>query len=189
MGHRADLLAGAKQCLVEKGYAHTTARDIVAASGTNLASIGYHFGTKEALLNAAVIDSFNDWDDEVANTAKDAVGDDPTPVRRLEGFLTGLLNALAANRSMAVASVHAFAQFEYSDTLRDDLAGVYREARRELAAIVLDLAPEDVDDEAARTVGSLGVSLVNGLVLQSLINADEAPSAADIAAALHRVTE
>ena len=41
MGHREDLLEGAKRCLYEKGYARTTARDIVAASGTNLASIGY----------------------------------------------------------------------------------------------------------------------------------------------------
>ena len=42
MSHKEDLLAGAVACLREKGYAHTTARDIVAASGTNLASIGYH---------------------------------------------------------------------------------------------------------------------------------------------------
>ena len=31
MGHREDLLAGAKRSLYEKGYAGTTARDIVAA--------------------------------------------------------------------------------------------------------------------------------------------------------------
>ena len=37
-------------CLREKGYAHTTARDIVAASSTNLASIGYHYGSTKALL-------------------------------------------------------------------------------------------------------------------------------------------
>jgi AcrR family transcriptional regulator len=39
------------------GYARTTARDIVAASGTNLASIGYHYGSTQALLNAAVVKS------------------------------------------------------------------------------------------------------------------------------------
>ena len=33
MGNREDLLAAAKRCLYEKGYAHTTARDIAAASG------------------------------------------------------------------------------------------------------------------------------------------------------------
>ena len=56
MGHREDLLEGAKKCLLEIGYANTTARDIVAASGTNLASIGYHFGSKEALMTQAIIE-------------------------------------------------------------------------------------------------------------------------------------
>ena len=54
MGHREALLDGARRCLLERGYARTTARDLVAASGTNLASIGYHFGSKEALLNGAM---------------------------------------------------------------------------------------------------------------------------------------
>ena len=53
MGNREDLLAGAKRCLYEKGYASTTARDIATASGTSLAAIGYHFGSKEALMNQA----------------------------------------------------------------------------------------------------------------------------------------
>ena len=61
MGHREDLLAGAMACLREKGYAHTTARDIVAASGTNLGSIGYHYGSTKALLNAAVLASVDEW--------------------------------------------------------------------------------------------------------------------------------
>jgi len=51
---RDQLLEGALLCLQTKGYARTTARDIAAASGANLASIGYHFGSKEGLLNAAV---------------------------------------------------------------------------------------------------------------------------------------
>ena len=50
MGHREELLDGAAQCLYDKGFGRTTARDVVAASGTNLASIGYHFGSKDALL-------------------------------------------------------------------------------------------------------------------------------------------
>lgn len=55
MGHREDLLEGAKKCLVEKGFVRTTARDIVKASGANLASIGYHYGSKDALLTEAFI--------------------------------------------------------------------------------------------------------------------------------------
>src|SRR3712207_8498210 len=65
MGHREKLLAGAKRCLYERGYGRTTARDIVEASGTNLASIGYHFGSKEALLNAAMIEAVGEWGEEL----------------------------------------------------------------------------------------------------------------------------
>jgi len=50
MGHKEDLLEGAQRCLLAKGFVRTTARDIVAESGTNLASIGYHYGSKDALL-------------------------------------------------------------------------------------------------------------------------------------------
>src|SRR6185437_14594009 len=66
MGHREDLLEGAKRCLLEKGYAGTTARDIVAASGANLASIGYHYGSKDALMRQAIIASSEEWGTGVA---------------------------------------------------------------------------------------------------------------------------
>ena len=57
--HRDQLVKGAIKCLQTKGYARTTARDIATASGANLASIGYHFGSKEALLNEAMIRLFS----------------------------------------------------------------------------------------------------------------------------------
>src|SRR5213592_1335226 len=59
--HRDLLLEAAKRLLRDKGYANTTARDLVAASGTNLASIGYHFGGKEALMKQAVAETTRAW--------------------------------------------------------------------------------------------------------------------------------
>lgn len=64
MGHREDLLEGAKKCLVEKGFVRTTARDIVKASGANLASIGYHYGSKDALMTEAFIAVIQEWGDQ-----------------------------------------------------------------------------------------------------------------------------
>ena len=55
MGNREQLLDGALACLYDKGYARTTARDIASAAGVSLAAIGYHFGTTEVLLNAALL--------------------------------------------------------------------------------------------------------------------------------------
>ncbi len=72
MGHREDLLEGAKRCLLEKGVRAHHARDIVAASGTNLASIGYHYGSKEALLNLAFLRLTEEWGGDVAT--KEAEG-------------------------------------------------------------------------------------------------------------------
>ena len=54
MGNREDLLRGAKRCIVELGYARTTARDIADAAGTSLAAIGYHFGSKQNLVTTAM---------------------------------------------------------------------------------------------------------------------------------------
>src|SRR5919112_3115265 len=98
MGHREKLLAGAKRCLYERGYARTTARDIVAASGTNLASIGYHYGSKEALLNAALIEATGEWGDEMATAI--AGVDEPDPYRRFELAWDAVLATFAAHLQM-----------------------------------------------------------------------------------------
>lgn len=187
MGHREELLAAAKRLLAEKGFAHITARDLVAESGTNLASIGYHFGSKEALLNAAIISSFDDWDSHIDAAMQSRAGD--TPLDRLEAFLAGLQNGQDDNRSMMVASLQAFAQFEYSSQLRDDLTRTYEVARRDLAGLVLQLDPSEIDDETARTVGSMTLCIINGMVLQWLIDPASAPSAADLAAALRALVQ
>ncbi|GAA1288823.1 TetR/AcrR family transcriptional regulator [Pseudonocardia aurantiaca] len=185
MGHREDLLAGAKRCIAEKGFAHTTARDIVAASGTNLASIGYHFGSKDALLNAAVIDSFDDWDETIEAAVDRRSGD--APLDRLEAFLTGLVEALGQNRPMAAASVQGFAQAEFAPDVRAQIAEAYRRARRELPAMILQVDVDDVDDRTAATLGSLAMALVNGFVLQHLVDPEQAPSARDMVDALRRL--
>src|SRR2546423_5833095 len=65
MSNREDLLAGAKKCLLEKGYARTTARDIAQAAGVSLAAIGYHFGSKDALMNEAMFQAIGEWGDHV----------------------------------------------------------------------------------------------------------------------------
>jgi AcrR family transcriptional regulator len=185
MGHREKLLAGAKRCLYEKGYGRTTARDIVEASGTNLASIGYHFGSKDALLDAAILDWFNDWDGDVEAALRDQ--HDGTPVDRLAAFLDVVIGNTRTERALAAASLQWVAQIEFSDRVRGQLAETYARARREFAAMLLGVGEDEVDDDTARAVGSLGLALVNGVVLQALIDPERAPSGRDVAAAVRAV--
>jgi AcrR family transcriptional regulator len=65
MGNREDLPAGALACLKDKGWARTTVRDIAAAAGVNHAAIGYHFGSREALLTSAFVQAMEEWGAEI----------------------------------------------------------------------------------------------------------------------------
>ncbi len=49
---REGILDAAMRGFADKGYAATSIREIAAAAGTNVASIGYHFGSKEGLRAA-----------------------------------------------------------------------------------------------------------------------------------------
>nr|BFE69553.1 hypothetical protein GCM10020092_028540 [Actinoplanes digitatis] len=120
MGHREDLLAGAKRCLYEKGYARTTARDIVAASGTNLGSIGYHYGSTRSLMNAAMLSAIEEWGEAIGAalaTGADDGTDDP-----LVRYWRRVIGTLGTHRELWLASVEAMLQSEHSPELKAQIA-------------------------------------------------------------------
>jgi len=104
---------GARRCLAEKGYARTTARDIVAASGANLASIGYHYGSKEALLNQALIQSVREWGDRLAATLAEAGP---------EQVWGRLVDLIGSDRRLLAAQFEGLAQAEHTEDVRQVLA-------------------------------------------------------------------
>lgn len=178
MGNREDLLVGAKKCLYERGYARTTARDIVAASGANLAAIGYHFGSKEALLSAAVIEAFEEWGQELRRILDEAA--DPT----VDAAWERVTQFFVTHRPLLLASIEAFAQADRVPGLREQLAEMYERARLALAA---PLAPNLGDAPGDRTmwlVGSFHLALVSGLGLQWLLDPENAPSGEELAQAM-----
>jgi AcrR family transcriptional regulator len=182
MGHREDLLAGARRCLEERGYARTTARDLVAASGTNLASIGYHFGSKEALLNEALAAVFEEWAARVRDLAVAAVpGADPATL--LAASWNAMLTSFAEYRGLAVAFVEALAQVERQPELRAQLARSYADGRRQVAAMVTELIA-GLPPERARALASFQIALCDGLMVQWLLDPDATPDGHDLTAAL-----
>ncbi len=177
MGHREALLAAARRCMAERGYARTTARDLVAASGTNLASIGYHFGSKEALLNAAIAESFEEWMERIREIVLAEGHLDPLAAMRT-GW-TALERILAEQRPLAVAFVEALAQCERSPELRQQLADCYERVRASIGEMATDMVSE-LPEHTARNVASFNVAVCDGLLVQWLIDPDRAPSAGDL---------
>ena len=181
MGQREDLLAGAKRCIAEKGYSRTTARDITAASGANLAAIGYHFGSKEALLNTAILQSFDEWGSAIEQAGADSRSGEP--VERLTRFLAGFLAGSPQQRATLVASVQAFGEAEFVPEVRRQLGETYEEGRRSLAAMLLGVDPAQVDEDGRR-LGSLVLAILMGTALQWLIDPGATPSASELADAV-----
>jgi AcrR family transcriptional regulator len=186
MGHREDLLEGAKRCLYEKGYARTTARDIVAASGTNLASIGYHYGSTEALLNAAMIQAIEEWGEEIERALAATSDRQIAPLERFEATWSRAIESFAAHRQLWLATIEASAQAERAPEVRAFLAEALQQGREGLAALFQNI-DATVDAKKAWTVGSFYQALMSGVMVQWLIDPERAPSGRDLAEALQMI--
>ncbi|NUS42264.1 MAG: TetR/AcrR family transcriptional regulator [Mycobacteriaceae bacterium] len=182
MGNREDLLTGARACLVTKGYARTTVRDIATAAGVSMAAIGYHFGTKEALLTEALIDATREWGTDLEQALARVPDRPDDPWQRLADRWDAVLETIAAHRGVWSATFDALADPD----LRARLATNLDEARAGLARL-FDAADEN-DTAAAHSVGALHQALLTGIAAQYLIDPDRAPTGRDLADALRRMT-
>ncbi len=188
MGNRDALLAGAKQSLLEKGYDRTTVRDITAAAGgVSMAAIGYHFGSREALLNAALMEALEEWGATVLGPAL-GQSDDGMPGE--DGYReswTDMIDTFTEQPALWRASIEAFLQAQRSPELLAQLAGGQQEARRGLAAWVTGTDEADITDDVARSVGSVQSALISGLMMQWLTDPERAPSSDDIVRGLREL--
>ena len=179
MGHKEELLAAARRCLITRGYARTTARDLVAESGTNLASIGYHFGSKDALLAQALGDAFMEYTDKVVALAATVDPRTADPHQAVTSAWLAMTDMHDEFRPLLVAFVEALAQAERSDPLRAQLASGYEDMRRRIVEAVLAVVP-DAPAGVARSVASFFVAVSDGYMVQWLLDPDATPSGANL---------
>lgn len=175
--HRERLLEAAIVCLHEKGYARTTARDLVAASGTNLASIGYHFGSKEHLLNIAITEAFQRWLKPLVALAAEASG--ASPLERLQRSLVGVLDSLEENRALVTTCLEAWAQLEHSDDLRKQMAANYEDFHTVISRTTREAFAEIGVKEGidAEGLAFLFIAFFDGLLVRWQLRPQEMPSA------------
>jgi AcrR family transcriptional regulator len=185
VGNREALLDAAKRCLYEKGYVNTTARDIATAAGTSLAAIGYHYGSTEALLNAAMIEAMGEWGEQIALTLaqdpQDEVGADADadPLAHFQRFWERVLESFEGQRRIWAASFELFGLVDRVPEIRRQLADANEESRVGLGEIFGGVDPA-TDLERARAVGAIYHALLSGVIAQWLIDPERAPTAAQI---------
>jgi len=184
MGHKEDLLEGAQRCLLAKGFVRTTARDIVAESGTNLASIGYHYGSKDALLVQAY----------VALMERAGEGFDPGPVagkpgslERFEAVWSSVVGSLPQMRGLWLLSVELVVYGDELPEVRRLLAEAQVQGRSGLTALFTDVPEEQLDAATIDSEGRLYQTLLQGLMVQWIFDPDSATTGDQLTEGLRRV--
>jgi AcrR family transcriptional regulator len=173
MSHRDALLEGAKECLQTKGYARTTARDLVAASGTNLSSIGYHFGSKEALLAEAFDELFNEWTEQ--QVAAGQADPDANALQRMAASWRELLDSMPAREPVMLAFIESIGPSVRSPELRAKLAQHFEGSRNRVAEIVAQSLGENSEADP-RVVASFLMAVADGLMIQFLVDPENTPT-------------
>jgi AcrR family transcriptional regulator len=156
--NRAALVDGTLRCLERLPPERVTARAIAEESGANLASIAYHFGSKDELVTEAVVTGLDRWLEEVA-AELDRLPAEEDRVRQAWDAVqaTGRRHAGLARNFLA-----ALTRAQHDSRVRERLAAGFQGARSEVAR-VLGLG----EDEDA---GALALAQFNGLLFQSLLD-------------------
>ncbi|CAM5589872.1 TetR family transcriptional regulator [Streptomyces avidinii] len=179
------MLEGAKKCLVEKGFVRTTARDIVKASGANLASIGYHYGSKDALMTEAFIAVVQEWGDQFSAGMQGEGGS----LERFRSVWDGVHAGHERSGPIWAASMEIALTRDGLPELRELLAASQGEGRKGLASMFTGVPEEELGEEDLRTTGAFYQALLNGFMLQWLFDPASAATPAELTEGMRRAVE
>jgi AcrR family transcriptional regulator len=158
-----SLIEGTLRCLERLPPERVTAREIAAESGANLASITYHFGSKDELVTEAVIRGLDRWLVEIAAAMGDMESQPPaTRLRRAGEAIDGTRER---HDGLARNFVGALAKAQHDPRLRELLVEGFAHTRPNVAAL-LELG----NDQAGNDAGGLVHSLFVGLLFQALLD-------------------
>jgi AcrR family transcriptional regulator len=189
MGNREALIEGAKTCLKEKGYHRTTARDIATAAGVSLAAIGYHFGSKDDLMNEAMREALDEWGAEVGTAMATGLGADAGARERFVETWRLAVETLStpSARALWITQFEVLSLGAHQPELLRELSNLQGEAREGVATLFGAVGPETPQAEV-QLVGSFLQALLLGVVVLWLFDPAKAPSGEDLAKALELVS-
>jgi AcrR family transcriptional regulator len=163
--NRASLIDGTLRCLEKLPPERVTARAITEESGANLASIAYHFGSKDALVTEAVIEGLDRWLAEISAALGELAGQDRA--ERYARANEAVADTRRRHAGLARNFIGALAKAQHDQRIRQLLADGFRRTRPEVAAL-LGLGSDQAGEDAA----GLALAMFNGLLFQALLDPD-----------------
>jgi AcrR family transcriptional regulator len=161
--NRSQLVEGTLRCLERLPPERVTARAIAAESGANLASITYHFGSKDELVTEAVIAGLDRWLAEIARRLDDLEAE--SPAERFRAAFAVVEDGRRRHEALARTFLGAIARASHDERVRRLLAEGFRRTRGEVARVIGLGA-----DAAGTDSAGLALAMFNGLLFQALID-------------------
>jgi len=176
---KTALLDAAKRLVGERGYAGASVRELAAAAGTNIAAVNYHFGSREKLLNQAVLEHFLEWSDRVTEVDVDP---DAEPLAQLAARARPMIDGLAAAQPAFVVFLEALLQARRSPELHRQLSEHYSEQRRRATqSIEANNCGPALPPRFQEVLASYILAVVDGLQIQALLDPAAIPTGEELA--------
>lgn len=161
--NRSHLVEGTLRCLERLPPERITARAIASESGANLASITYHFGSKDNLITEAVIEGLDRWLADIAEGLADLSMREPAARYRRAAEV--IESSRQRHAGLARNFIGALAKAQHDSRIRELLAAGFHRTRPNIASL-LGLG----SDQAGVDAGGLVLAMFNGLLFQVLLD-------------------
>jgi AcrR family transcriptional regulator len=161
--NRSHLIEGALRCLERLPPERITARAIAEESRANLASITYHFGSKDNLVTEAVIAGLDRWLADIASGLGDLASQ--TPATRFRRAAEVIETSRQRHTGLARNFIGALARAQHDSRIRELLAAGFERSRPNVASL-LGLG----DDQTGHDAAGLVLALFNGVLFQVLLD-------------------
>ena len=170
--NRERILEAAIECVQTRGIADTTARDIAGAAGASLASIPYHFGSKDALVDLALLRAMERYTDHLRDLALASPGD---PSETLARTFEVLLESFGESKALMASLMESYVRALHSDGLRQHVAEHRRRLVERLQLLIEENAPDRAPNADTRAIAVLLLSLIDGLIMHWLMDPEDLP--------------
>lgn len=182
---RDRLVEAARVCVRERGLAAATSREITRVAGANLGAITYHFGSKDALVAAALFDEL----ERRVGPALATLERPGAPAERMLLAIQELAAEFERSREDALVLLEVLLLATRDDRYRAEAVRVYQSLHAHLEQLIAELQADGTVPGwvVPSAMASLILAVAHGIVLQTQLDpagADHAAMAAQFAGLL-----
>ncbi len=166
---RALLLDATVELLGQKGYSGVSVDAIVRRSGVVRSALYWHFGSKNGLVLAALLQETAFWVEQVQQAATGSV----SPLQQLDVLIGYVRGALSSPDNRSIVFSLLLERGRADEGFREAIGEAFDAIRRTLARGFCEALPL-VSPERMRVIADAFVDTADGLFLRSMVERDPA---------------